>query len=61
MASKPIIAYFTEEINKTVDKFRDEGVSYAEIIGVLEVIKFDLCLELTEEAEEDLLNGNDGE
>ena len=45
MSLKPLSDLFMEDVERVVDKYRDEGVTYTEVIGVLEVIKIDLYKE----------------
>ena len=56
MSKQDHIQEFQDEIYRKVDYFRYEfNVSYAEIIGVLEVIKTSLVNELLDEEDEDEL------
>ena len=48
----PLIQLFQDEINKVVDKYRDEGLTLGEAIGALELVKLDLYSETNEEEEE---------
>jgi hypothetical protein len=52
---KPIAQQFVDDVSKVVDKYRDEGITIAETIGGLELIKIDLWSELSESAAEDKL------
>ena len=53
MATKPIAQSFVDEISKIVDKYRESGITLAETIGGLEIVKLDLYNERTEEAAEE--------
>lgn len=56
MPSKPLIACFMDDIDAVVDKYRDQGISFAEAIGALEAIKLDIYGQLCEQqdSEEDV-------
>ncbi len=42
MAKEPLVQQFQNDINKVIDKYRDQGLNMAESIGVLELVKLDL-------------------
>ncbi len=49
-----VIQRFQQHIIDTIDFHRNtEGLSYASIVGVLEIVKRDLLEELAEDEEED--------
>jgi hypothetical protein len=59
MALKPISQVFMDEVVELVDKFRDQGVTYTDIIGCLEIMKFDIYSEMqVDEDEEDRVHLN---
>jgi hypothetical protein len=39
MSSKPIVQCFTDDLQKVVDKYRDSGLTVAEAVGGVELIK----------------------
>lgn len=39
MSTKPLVQCLQDEISTAIDKYRDEGITTAEAIGVLEIIK----------------------
>lgn len=43
---EPLINIFQKEIEGIVDKYKDEGLTYGEAIGVLEIVKLDLWEDL---------------
>ena len=49
---KPIIQQFQDELNAVVDRYRNEGITFGEAIGSLEIVKLDLHSELLEEEDE---------
>lgn len=54
MDGKPIGQHFSDEINAVVDKFRDQGITVGEVLGALEVLKWELIAEkLAPDADED--------
>ena len=40
--SKPLAQQFQDDINSVIDKYRDEGLTVCEAIGVIELSKLDL-------------------
>ncbi len=53
MAIKPIAQCLQDNINKVIDKYRDEGLTFSEAVGVLEIVKMDLYSEQAEDAAEE--------
>lgn len=53
MATKPISQCLQDEVNSVIDKYRDEGITISETVGVLEIIKMDLYNEQAEDAAEE--------
>lgn len=45
----PLCQQFQDDVNTAIDKYRDQGLTLAEAIGVLEVAKLDLWLEAKRE------------
>jgi len=46
--------HFTAEVTTIIDRFRKEYImTYAELIGCLELIKYDICYEAEAGAEEE--------
>jgi hypothetical protein len=39
MSSKPIVQCFTDDLQKVVDKYRDSGLTVAEAVGALSLLK----------------------
>lgn len=39
MSAEPIVSQFTGELQEVVNKFRDQGLTNAEAIGALEIVK----------------------
>jgi hypothetical protein len=52
MSSEPLQSIFARDLDNMVDKYRDQGLSYAEVIGTLEVYKIDLYHELSQDEDE---------
>lgn len=38
----PLIQLFSDELQLVVDKYRDQGLTYGEAIGAIEIIKLNL-------------------
>jgi hypothetical protein len=55
MDGKPLIHSFEDEVNAVIDKYRDQGITFGEAIGVLETVKLNLWHEGQHREEE---NGN---
>lgn len=41
----PIVARMTEELEAVVDRYRDQGIGLAEVVGALEILKSGLIHE----------------
>lgn len=39
---KPLIQCFADDLNILIDKYRDQGVTFGEAIGAMEIAKLDL-------------------
>lgn len=52
---QPLIQQFQDELGKTIDKYRDQGLTLGESIGAIELVKLDLWREQTEDAAADEL------
>jgi uncharacterized protein (DUF433 family) len=48
MTGKPLVQQFQDEVNLIIDKFRSSGITMAEVIGALEIVKIDLHMEQPE-------------
>ena len=55
MASKPLVQQLQDEVNLAIDKFRGTGLTMADTIGALEIIKIDLYVEKVKEDENNKL------
>jgi len=53
MSTKPLITMFHDDLNAVVDKYRDQGLTIGEGIGVLEIVKLDLWHETREDGDDD--------
>jgi len=53
MSSKPIVQQFYDDVEKVIDKYRDQGITISEIVGSLELSKLDLYKEVNNSEEED--------
>lgn len=53
MSTKPIGQAFVDDVDAIVEKYRESGITLAETIGGLEIIKLDLYNEKLEDAAED--------
>jgi len=49
---KPIIQQFQDELRAAVDKYRDQGITFGEAIGAIEIIKLDLYNEQINDEEQ---------
>lgn len=45
MDAEPICHQFQNEINAVIDRYRDQGLTFGEAVGVLETVKLDLWFE----------------
>jgi len=45
MSSAPIVELFTRDIDSVVDKYREEGITVAEVVGALELVKLSIVQE----------------
>lgn len=53
---KPLLDYFQDELVAIIDKYREEGMTLAEVVGTLETVKLNLWSEQCEqENESDIL------
>ena len=55
MSSKPLVQCLLDDIEDTIKKYRDSGITMAETIASLEIAKLDLYHEMVEDDEEDNL------
>ena len=55
MSLKPLADLFMEDVERVVDKYRDEGITYAEVIGVIELIKIDLYKDARDIPDDEIL------
>lgn len=54
MSAKQNVAHLTAELNKLIDRFRSEyEMTYAEVVGTLQVKCWELCKEADEETKAD--------
>jgi len=44
--NKPLAQQFQDELNAVIDKYRDQGLTYGEGIGGIEIAKLDLWHEM---------------
>ena len=51
MSQKPLVQHFQDDIDAVIDKYRDEGITVSETMGVLELTKLLLFAEFSEEDE----------
>jgi len=51
MAEKPLIQQFQDDLNAVVDKYRNQRLTIAAAVGVLEIIKMDVADEMAAEDE----------
>ena len=51
--NKPLCVQLEEELNAVIDKYRDQGITYGENIGILECVKLNLWYEQQKANEED--------
>lgn len=49
MSRKPICQQFQDDINEVIDRYKGEGLSFAEAVGVLEIVKLDLWISQNDE------------
>ena len=42
MAGKPIVQQLQDDISEIIDRYRDQGLTYGEAIGALEMVKLDI-------------------
>ncbi len=49
---KPLAQQFQDEINEVINRYRDQGLTYGEAIGGMEVAKIDLWNEMNVSKEE---------
>ncbi len=49
--TEPIVAQFVESVNSVVDRFRDEGITVAEVLGALVLIQHQVIKDAIENAE----------
>lgn len=50
---KPLVQCLQDDLEKVIDKYRDEGVTFCEVIGALEILKLDVWRECPDENEKD--------
>ena len=50
---KPLVQYLQDDLEKVIDKYRDEGLSLAELIGALEIVKLNAWSESSEIKEDE--------
>ena len=55
MSSKPIVQCLSDEVERVVDKYRGEGITFAEMVGVLELIKCDIIKEAQDDEDDFIL------
>ncbi len=53
MSAKPLAQCLVDDLENVLKKYRDQGVSYAETIGVIEILKNDVLFEMYSKKEED--------
>lgn len=51
--SAPLVYQFTEAIDRVIDQYRDQGLTVAEAIGALELLKAGIIKDGLENAQED--------
>ncbi len=49
MAQKPISQQFQDDINAVIDRYKGESLTFAEAVGVLEIVKLDLWISQNDE------------
>lgn len=49
---KPLVQCFSDDLMEMVGKYRGEGITYAEAIGALELVKLDLFMSMVPDDEE---------
>lgn len=52
MSSEPLIQIFSNKLNELIDTFRDQGITFGEAIGALEICKLQLWHESEHKDEE---------
>ena len=52
MSAAPLVYQFTEQLEAVVQRFRESGLTYAEAVGALEILKIKLVSDATDEEEE---------
>ena len=45
MSSAPIVELFVRDIDEVVDKYREQGITVAEVVGALELVKIGIVQE----------------
>ena len=66
MSEKPLLNKLQGELEKVIDRYRDQGISYGEAVGAIELVKLGLwdesvCVEDDDEfGDDDLLGWNYG-
>jgi len=51
---KPIIQQFQDDIEAVIDKYRDQGITFGEAIGAIEMVKISLWSEKIEDDDEEI-------
>lgn len=45
MDGKPLLQQFSDDLQAVVDKYRDQGLTFGEVVGAIEIVKLDLYSE----------------
>ncbi len=45
MSQKPIIQHLVDDVNNVIDKYRDEGITVGEVVGVFQLAILDIWAE----------------
>ena len=52
--SKPMAQHLQDDLNAVIDKYRSEGLTKSDAIGVLEIVKLDVWFEFQEDNIKDI-------
>lgn len=55
MGIKPLSQQFVDDVHSVIDKYRGEGLTIAELIGGLEIVKLDSYAEATADEEDEII------
>ncbi len=53
MASKPLVQMFTDDLIAVLEKYEDSGITLAESLGALELMKYDILQMAAEGGDDD--------